>query len=172
MDKIINTIGFSFIALMVGFTLYSYPQLPDTIPIHFNELGIADNFGSKSHIWTLVIVGTAAYLIFFFCNQYLYKMGYLLPGYLGNSSEEIQENNKPDSVSAALITLAKVLNTVMAGSFFYIKYQTVQIAKGSGESLGKYFLPIVVIAVSGIILIYLILSLKSMMAAAKSQTTS
>jgi len=61
-DKLLEIIGWITLALQWIMTILNYSNLPDTIPIHFNASGQADDFGSKGYILTLPIIGTVIFL--------------------------------------------------------------------------------------------------------------
>jgi uncharacterized membrane protein len=53
------------IAIPFGYAIYLYPQLPDTIPTHFNARGEPDAFGSRNSIYLgPTIMGAASMLVY------------------------------------------------------------------------------------------------------------
>ena len=51
------------IALMWGFTLFHFNNLPEQIPIHYNAKGIPDGFDTRIHIWGLPLIATSLFLL-------------------------------------------------------------------------------------------------------------
>lgn len=60
-----KVLNYAFLLLFCGYTIVTYFQFPEVVPIHFNLSGEADGFGSKNMNWFLVLVGTA---LFSLCN--------------------------------------------------------------------------------------------------------
>ncbi len=58
---------FIIICIPIAYTAFLYPELPDTIPLHFNIDGSPDRFGNKENIWfpilLLSVVSASMYLI-------------------------------------------------------------------------------------------------------------
>ncbi len=50
--------------------LYFYGRLPDIIPIHFNMVGTADRFGSKSLLFLCPILSVLLYLLLRFIGAH------------------------------------------------------------------------------------------------------
>ncbi len=62
------------LAIMFAFTIYSYTQLPEQIPIHWNEKGVANGFGAKWTIFILPAITIIAYLVLLILPKYdVYK---------------------------------------------------------------------------------------------------
>ena len=55
-------IGLIALAVMIGYPLVFYSQIPERIPIHFNLFGEADGYGSKSVIWILIGIGFISFI--------------------------------------------------------------------------------------------------------------
>lgn len=57
-DKILEAIVCGILVLMWILVIVSWVGLPDVIPVHYNEKGIADGFGDKMMIFLLPLVAT------------------------------------------------------------------------------------------------------------------
>lgn len=51
----------SMLATLICMTIYTYSDLPDQIPTHFNIKGEADGYGSKNMVWLIVVLSIALY---------------------------------------------------------------------------------------------------------------
>ncbi len=149
-DWVLEVIGATFLLLMIGFPLYYFNELPEIIPIHFNASGEADEFSQKNIIWTLPAVGFVIYIGMFFLNKYPHIFNY---------PKEITEENAKRQYRIAT-KLIRTLNLLIAASFFYIGYGTIQTSLNKGDGLGTYFLPIFITTIFGTIGIYMYSSLK------------
>lgn len=57
-DQLLEYAGYLFWILLWGMVIWMYPLLPEEIPIHFNGIGEADGFGSKTTIFLTPIIAT------------------------------------------------------------------------------------------------------------------
>lgn len=61
---IFDVLNFGLVAFLWWFTVKYYKMLPQTIPIHFDFDGKADNFGSKKYSFLMPIMLIALYFLF------------------------------------------------------------------------------------------------------------
>jgi len=68
MENILLTIfdifNFGLLVFLWWFTIKHYKTLPQTIPVHFDFDGKADNFGSKKYFFLMPVLGTAFFILF------------------------------------------------------------------------------------------------------------
>jgi uncharacterized membrane protein len=62
-DKIFELLAPGMLFSIWAVTIVSYPNLPETIPMHYNAAGEVDGYGEKHNIWTLPIVSTGLFLL-------------------------------------------------------------------------------------------------------------
>ncbi|MBC7417443.1 MAG: DUF1648 domain-containing protein [Pedobacter sp.] len=70
--KIISIVRISgWIVLVISWiqTIFNYINMPDIVPIHFNGSGVADDYGSKSTIFILALVGTGIFFAIFLLSK-------------------------------------------------------------------------------------------------------
>ena len=108
------------IALMWGFTLFHFNDLPEQIPIHYNAKGIPDGFDTHIHIWGLPLIATLLFL--------------LLAGL-----------QKRTGIQQIELQLLQWMQLLIQGTFTYIQLQTFFVAVNKSNGLGSWFLPVVVI---------------------------
>jgi uncharacterized membrane protein len=75
-DKLIEIGGWLLISVVWGFTLSNYPNLPETIPTHYNGAGQADGFGGKATILTLPLIATVLFGGLTFLNKFPHIFNY------------------------------------------------------------------------------------------------
>jgi uncharacterized membrane protein len=63
---IFDVLNFGLVVFLWWFTVKNYKTLPQTIPIHFDFDGKADNFGSKKYSFLMPVLITAIYFLFAF----------------------------------------------------------------------------------------------------------
>lgn len=123
MDRTIQLIGLIALGLLVGLPAFHYGALPQTIPIQFGSDGTPQVFGHKGLIWVLPVVGLLVYGLFSWLT--------MRPKWL-NYSADIS----PDRIRRML----NALKTVIAFTFAYLIYATLQTALGRQEGLNPYFM--------------------------------
>lgn len=133
-DKIIEAIGYLILIVFWIMNIVSFSNLPEKIPIHYNGLGIVDNYGSKSTIFILPVVGTFLFTLLTVLNKYPENFNYLV--------EITQKNAEKQYVNS--IKMIQKLKIILLLLFVFIDFITIQASKGNSEGLGKWFLPFMI----------------------------
>ena len=131
-DKLLEIIGWITLALQWILTILNYSNLPDSIPIHFNASGQADDFGAKMYIFTLPIIGTVIFLGITILNKFPHIFNY--PTAITKDNAEKQYKNA--------FRMMIYLKFVIVFTFIIIQYKTIQTAFGNSQGLGVWFLPL------------------------------
>ena len=76
---ILNGISVICIIGSVIYVISEYQHLPDTIPIHFNALGEADNWGSKTTVFISPGIGILIFIALYFVSKYPHVFNYPFP---------------------------------------------------------------------------------------------
>lgn len=63
---IFDVFNFGLLAFLWWFTVKHYRNLPETIPVHFDFEGKADNFGNKKYAFLMPVIVSTLYLLFAF----------------------------------------------------------------------------------------------------------
>lgn len=63
---IFDVFNFGLLVFLWWFTVKHYKTLPQTIPVHFDFDGKADNFGSKKYSFLIPVFGVILYFLFGF----------------------------------------------------------------------------------------------------------
>lgn len=136
-EKIWDYIGGSIFILSIFYIILAWGKLPDEIPGHFNGLGEVDRWGAKIELFILPFIGLFLWIV----------MGLLEKApHMHNYPSRLNESN----VKAFYMNSRKILNQVKNIClilFAFISFQMVRIGLGEVNSLGWWFLPIVLIAV-------------------------
>jgi uncharacterized membrane protein len=143
----ITVIGVAFI---VGFTIYYYGKLPQTIPTHFNGSGKVDDFGSKSMLWFLPGLVLFTYTLLTLVSRIPEKFNYLV---------KITPENAQAQYRMALHLIGS-LKGIIAWLFFFIQYAIIRASLDTAAGLGAYFVPVVLVGTSLPIFLFIIFSLK------------
>lgn len=144
-DKYMDFIGKVCILLLIALPIYYYGKLPDSIPSHFGGDGTPDKFSNKDSIWIMPFIGTFLYIGLSYLNK--------LP-HIFNYPTEITEENALEQYTKAT-KMMRFINMVIAFTFTYITYSTIQVGLGNSDGLGVWFLPFIFISLTIIPLIYL-----------------
>ncbi|KGR82387.1 MULTISPECIES: DUF1648 domain-containing protein [Lysinibacillus] len=136
-EKIWDYIGGSIFILSIFYIILAWGKLPDEIPGHFNGMGEVDRWGSKIELFILPFIGLFLWIV----------MGLLEKApHMHNYPSRLNESN----VKAFYLNSRKILNQVKNIClilFAFISIQMVRIGLGEVNSLGWWFLPIVLIVV-------------------------
>jgi len=143
-DYLIEIIALLALVVLIGYPTYVFPELPQSIPKHFNYLGQADAHGAKWMLFILPVIGTGLYILFTVLNRYPHVLNYFVPITVDNA--EVQYS--------IVIHMLRVLKAVLMLSFLYIVDGSIKLALGSADGLGTLFLPAFLIAVFGPIIYY------------------
>ena len=130
-DKLLE--GVSILALLVLWiiTIYSYINLPQTIPSHFNALGQIDHYGNKESLLYLAITVTFLYALLTFINNYPYIFNY-------SRSISVENAKKQYENATRMIRILKVVLVIIFLDLTYMSYLT---AIGKAKGLDVWFLP-------------------------------
>lgn len=129
------------VILAVGVPLFTYGQLPETIPIHFNARGEPDGFGPKMMIWFLPALGGALYLALLGINRYPESFNYSVP---------ITEENAEEQYRIAT-RMIRWVNMLIQAVFAFLTVAIVMVALGRWQGLGRWFLPVFLVTLFGVI---------------------
>jgi uncharacterized membrane protein len=131
-DKMVELAGLLTVLGLWGFTFINYPDLPATIPTHFNAKGVADDFGAKSSVFALPVVATIFYVGMTILNLFTQIFNYPV--------KITPENTLRQYGHATKLVRWMKLGLILV--FFAIVVQTVQTAEGKAGGLGGWFLPL------------------------------
>lgn len=116
-------------------TLY-YPDLPETIPTHFDGKGNPDAYGGRLSIFEMPVIATVLFVGLTVLNRFPHIFNYPV---------EITAENAPRQYQMAT-EMIRLLNLSMVLIFGFITWQTIQTALGNAEGLGKWVIPGVMVA--------------------------
>lgn len=138
--------------LLIGIYLViqAWPNLPTTIPIHFDAAGNADGFGSKGMIWLLPAIGVVMVPAMLFLRRF---------PWLSNVPFEITEENAAYQYGL-IVRLLSLLACFVSLLFLLLVYDTISIAFGGSSLLGWLFMPIFLTGIMGPIIWYFIAALR------------
>lgn len=149
-DRIIEIAGWLALLVLWMLTISNYSNLPETIPTHFNGMGVADGFGSKRVILGLPIISTVLFLGLTILNRFPHIFNY-----------PTAINKENASVQYAMVTkLIRTLKLAMVVIFGFITFQIIQNAAGAADGLGVWFLPASLVLIFIPLIVYFVKSRK------------
>jgi uncharacterized membrane protein len=146
-DKTLEILGWISVLVIWILVITNYITLPDSIPIHYNSMGVADRFGGKENILTLPIVATILFIGLTMLNQF---------PHLFNYPTEITEDNALRQYTYAT-RLLRYLKFIILVIFGAITWQTIS----NVHKIGIWFLPTTVALMLIPLIYFLIKSLNS-----------
>lgn len=130
-DKTLEIIGWLLTICVWGLTITNYPNLPDTIPTHYNGAGQVDGFGGKATILTLPLIATVLFVGMTILNKFLR---------IFNSPTNRTQNKALRQYTNAT-KMIRYLKLIVVVIFGLVAFKTIQNAKGQADGLGVWFLP-------------------------------
>lgn len=150
LDKTLETIGWLTVLTQWLLLIFNYQTLPDTVPVHFNASGQADDWGNKATIFFLPVLGAVLFSGMTILNKH---------PYIFNFPVAITEQNAERQYSIAT-RLIRYLKFVIVLTFLIIEFQIFQTAWGNSEGLGIGFLPFMLILIFVPIIFFIFKSIK------------
>jgi uncharacterized membrane protein len=120
---------------MLGYTIYEYNTLPETIPTHFNAKGEADDFSSKKMLWLVPTIAIIMYIGIFIINLYPHKHNYMV-----NITKENAYRNYRFSTR-----MVRFINLFSMAILSIVTFKIVTSAKRESANLESWFLPLIII---------------------------
>ena len=117
-DKIIEIVGWCILVVMWCSVFIYYSKMPDIIPIHYNSVGQVDDYGDKSMMWSLLIIGSVMYIGLVLLNKIPYIFNY--------STKITTENAFSQYTNATKII--RYLNLIIISTFSFIVFKTILIS--------------------------------------------
>ncbi len=136
-DQIFELLGWGVLLALWVWTGTSYSSLPDSIPTHFNAAGEADGFGKKASIIGLPLIATLLYIGLTLLNRFPHIFNFPTPITPDNALSQYTNATR----------MIRYLKLILVLVFAGISFQTTQQAKGTGEGLGLWFLPLTLVLV-------------------------
>jgi uncharacterized membrane protein len=146
-DKALEILGWISVLAIWILVITNYITLPDSIPIHYNSLGVADRFGGKENILTLPIVATILFIGLTMLNQFPHLFNYPTP---------VTEDNALRQYTYAT-RLLRYLKFIVLVIFGAIIWQTIS----NVHKIGIWFLPTTIALILIPLIYFLIKSLDS-----------
>jgi len=144
-------ISLAALSLTVLLPLFSWPALPDSVPVHFGASGAPDAWGPKG--WVLLVPAVSA-LIYSGLGALVRRP------HLYNYPWPLTEENKARQQALAQ-QLLRFLRAEILTVFAYIEWGMVQIALGRSPGLHQGFLALFLVVVFGTIAGYFVASARA-----------
>ena len=149
-ERVWNWVGGGIFLVSILYIVVVWGKIPEEVPGHFNGAGEVDRWGSKFELFILPFIGVFLWIVMGLIEK--------VP-HMHNYPARLNESN----VEAFYLNSRKLLNELKNFClllFAIISIQTVRIALGEAQSLGWWFLPIVIIGTTMPIIKVLVLSSK------------
>jgi uncharacterized membrane protein len=130
-DRMLEMAGWVVLGVLWLLSIWSFFNLPDTIPIHFNASGQADGYGEKDTIFFLPAIATIISIGITILSRYPHLFNF--PFELTPENTERQYSNALKMVRFMKISLALIFTIIVFGM--------TQSAQGKSDGLGFWFLP-------------------------------
>ena len=145
-DWLIEFIGALGIIALIGLPILMFNSLPDEIPIHFGIDGKPTSYSNKYSVFILPIIGLMLYVGLQILNRYPYIFNY---------PQKVTETNAERQYTLAT-RLIRLINAIIALSFGYIKFSTIQTGIGSKAGLSPLFMFVFLFVIFGILIVFVV----------------
>lgn len=139
------------IVVSIGLLLKYYSSLPNIIPVHFNDSGMPDGYGSKNLIFILPGIS----LIIYFFPEILLKSTGIYKYFMPITKENVKHQF---GYAEQLILMLKMELII---SIMYIEWTSIGLALNRSDGMVSWFLPVFLAVVLGTLAVYIRKSLKN-----------
>ena len=134
LDWFLEITTFLFLIWTWIYCFVSYAKLPDNIPVHYNELGFPNGYGSKDTIWFIPLITSSVVILLFFLNKYPHRFNYLVNITEENAVKQYRLSNR----------LLRIISLSIAALFSYIVYKEIEGATTGFSQLDWWFIPLLI----------------------------
>lgn len=145
-DLLVEIAALIMVVTLVSLTSLKYAGLPHQIPSHFNGSGQPDDYSDKSMIWFLVGVAVVIYIGLSILNRF---------PFIFNFPVNITPENAERMYRHATRCI-RMMNLLLVIMFFYLTWQSIEVATGKSAGLGLWFMPVTIGAIL-IVTIYMVI---------------
>ncbi|OGX81330.1 hypothetical protein BEN48_06610 [Hymenobacter glacialis] len=139
-------LAWGLLAFLWALATWSYFQIPDTVPVHYNFAGQPDRYGEKAGVLHLPMVATVLFVAMTALGRFPHVLNY---------PSAITAANAPGKYRSA-VRLLQGLKTVIVLVFLFLVFRTYQTATEQASGLGGWFLPVALGFVLLLVLWYLV----------------
>ncbi|MFN7120368.1 MAG: DUF1648 domain-containing protein, partial [Saprospiraceae bacterium] len=118
-------------------TIFTYANLPERIPTHFNFRGEVDNYGSRDMIWFAPIISLILFILLTFLNRNPHQFNYTVKITPANALRQY-------TIATRMIRSLKLSLVII---FIVLQWLVIQAAVNNTVSLNKFLLPAVILLV-------------------------
>lgn len=143
LEKVLDVTGIILFGGAIFYLIINWGNIPAKVPAHFNGIGEVDRWGSKYELLILPIIGLFLFVIMSLLEK---------APHMHNYPQRLTEANVDQFYlhSRKLVNAIKNICFIM---FAYLIVQIVRVSLGVIESIGLWFVPILLIAIFGVIAI-------------------
>ncbi|MFD1631900.1 DUF1648 domain-containing protein [Pseudopedobacter beijingensis] len=152
-DKVIGLLCLLLVLFMWIIILVNLKTIPDNVPVHYNYQGKADLYSSKNAVFLIPVLGTLLYVGISILNHFPHKFNYPV---------KITKENAKTQYTIAVRMLSYV-KLILLTLFAVIAYKTTLLTTESGhqtDSIGRWFLPVVLLILAFVVGIFVMKSKK------------
>lgn len=150
LQKSFDIAAILFLLSSFVYVLLKWSILPEQVPIHFDASGDPDNWGPKSMLLLLPLIGTVIWIGLSILERYPHVYNYIV---------RITEENAALQYRSA-VTLIHFLKNTIAIMFALLTRESFLIGSGEQEALSPELLPLFLTIIFGSIVLYIIQSVR------------
>ncbi|MGL2966167.1 DUF1648 domain-containing protein [Flavobacterium sp. XGLA_31] len=129
-DKIVEVLAILLLLFFWIYTLKQYSNLPDIIPTHFSGDGTVDGYGVKQTMFIMLFIATGLFVMLTVFSRYPHKFNYMTVITEANALTQY-------TLSTRMLRVMKLSVTLV---FLALDFKTIETAHGHADSLGGWFM--------------------------------
>ncbi|MGE5422668.1 MAG: DUF1648 domain-containing protein [Ignavibacteriales bacterium] len=145
LERVLITLGIIAVIICFGIAMQSWPELPDSIPQHFNAAGQVDGWGDKYSLLTLPVLGLLLFALIIILGRFPHTYNYPV---------KITKENAPIQYQMGR-TLLIWFGACIPWLFVYIVWTMVQTALGLKNGLNIWLMSTTILLCCAPLVIYL-----------------
>jgi uncharacterized membrane protein len=136
--RLIEIITLSAVVLTALIVVYTYHDLPESIPAHFSFSGKPDAYNGKESIWLIPVMNVIIYIV------------------LSSITLLVRLLKRPDEITTEVMVMVAVMirqmNLLFSVLFLFLVTGTIRISLGKTEGLGVVITPLFLILMAVVVI--------------------
>lgn len=145
LEYILNSLAAVLLISSTVYLSFSWADLPVEVPAHYNAVGEVDRWGSKWEMLILPLIAGLMWIGMTVLEKYPHVYNYM---------NLTKENVRGQYLNARL--LVNVLKNTITIIFAYLTWKDIQVAHGTEDALGPWFVPVFFLLIYGPVIFFVI----------------
>jgi len=145
-DVAVELVAAAGLAFLLITSVNYWQHLPAKIPMHFNGSGAVDQWGPKTGLWVMPVIGVVSYLALTIIGWFPWTFNYPVRITAENAERQYRIG----------VAITRWLKMEILWILAYVNWQTIQIAMGRTHKLSAAFMPVTLAVITGTIIVLIV----------------